>query len=195
MRNDELAYQNIKQLNFYKKMIGLELPFFLDIPIRGEVYINCDRRIWQSIIFDKFIYYRNDGEVLFKNIQRWLENYNQSFGINWSFGTSAKTSAQWFYNTIKHYLRYLSFLGFISPIYDVAKKGYYCYDAALWNTRSLDVLDRFSDRADVLHKAIKMMSNENVNPDAFIERMISEELDIDIYDITTSKSPHDWCLD
>lgn len=33
-----------------------EVPFFIDIPITGEMIFKCDRRIWQSIIFNKYVY-------------------------------------------------------------------------------------------------------------------------------------------
>lgn len=37
-----------------------DLPFFLNIPVFGEVAFNCDRRIWQTLLFEKFIYYRKE---------------------------------------------------------------------------------------------------------------------------------------
>lgn len=33
-----------------------EIPFFLDIPVFGEVVFNCDRRVWQTILFEKVFY-------------------------------------------------------------------------------------------------------------------------------------------
>ena len=33
-----------------------EIPFFLNIPVFGEVVFNCDRRIWQTILFEKVFY-------------------------------------------------------------------------------------------------------------------------------------------
>ena len=125
LRNNDLVYQNISKLNLYKELPNSTLPFYLDIPICEEVYINCDRRIWQSLIFNKFVYYRNDGEILFNKIQYWLENYNDTFTINWQFGSDTKSSARNFYVAIKKYLRYLSFLGFISPIYEVSKNKFF----------------------------------------------------------------------
>ena len=194
LRNNDLVYQNISKLNLYKELPNSTLPFYLDIPICEEVYINCDRRIWQSLIFDKFVYYRNDGEILFNKIQYWLENYNDTFTINWQFGSDTKSSARNFYVAIKKYLRYLSFLGFISPIYEVSKNKFFKFDAAIWHSRSLDVLDKYKERAEILSKAIKMMSNDNVNPDEYIERIIHKELDVDLYEVTTSNSPSDWVM-
>ena len=192
LRNDELAYKTIKKLHFYKELSNSTLPFYLDIPISGEVYINCDRRIWQSLIFDKFVYYRNDGEISFNTIKSWLENYNDTIKINWKFGDDNKITAKMFYETIKKYLRYLSFLGFISPIYDCSKNGHFVFDAALWNSRSLNVLDKYSERSKILSKSIKMVSRENINPDEYIERVIYNEFCLELYTVTTSNSPSDW---
>lgn len=194
LRNDDLVDQNIRKLNFYKELSSSTLPFYLDIPISDEVYINCDRRIWQSLVFDKFVYYRNDGEISFNKIQYWLENHNDTIKINWQFGYDKKSAARIFYKTIKKYLRYLSFLGFISPIYEVSKKGYFTFEAALWNSRSIDVLDKYIERAELIYKSIKAMSRENINPDEYIERIIHKELDVDLYEVTTSNSPHDWIM-
>lgn len=41
-----------------------DIPCFLNIPISGEVAFRCDRRIWQSILFEKFIYNRKPGSVI-----------------------------------------------------------------------------------------------------------------------------------
>lgn len=41
-----------------------DLPFFLNIPVFGEVAFNCDRRIWQTLLFEKFIYYRREESTI-----------------------------------------------------------------------------------------------------------------------------------
>ena len=189
--NDDLVYQNISKLHLYKELQNSPLPFFLNIPITREVYINCDRRIWQSVIFDKFVYYRNGDEISFNSIKSWLENYNDCIKPNWNFGNDSK---QCFYEVIKKYLRYLSFFGFISPIYEVSKKNYFAFDAVIWNSRSLDILDQYKSRAKIVSHAIEMMSENNVNPDRYIERMIHKDIDVDLYEVTTSKSPEDWVM-
>jgi len=194
LRNDNLVCQNIRKLYLYKELQNLPLPFFLDIPITGEVYINCDRRIWQSVIFDKFVYYRNGDEISFNSIKSWLEKYNDSIKPNWNFGNDSKRSARCFYEVIKKYLRYLSFLGFISPIYEVSKNNYFAFDAAIWNSRSLDILDQFKSKAKIVSQAIEMMREDNANPDSYIERMIHKELDVDLCEVTTSKLPVDWSI-
>ena len=192
--NDDLVYQNISKLHLYKELQNSPLPFFLNIPITGEVYINCDRRIWQSVIFDKFVYYCNGDEISFNSIKSWLKKYNDSIKPNWNFGNDSKRSARCFYKVIKTYLRYLSFLGFISPIYEVSKKNYFSFDATIWNSRSLDILDQFKSKAKIVSQAIEMMREDNVNPDSYIERMIHKELDVDLYEVTTSKSPEDYIM-
>lgn len=77
LRND-VAFMNLfKHRSFYKD--GMAVPFYMDIPITGEVVFDCDRRIWQSAIFDMFIYNRRlDGK----------ENAVDSFGFRWLTCTS-----------------------------------------------------------------------------------------------------------
>ncbi|MBO5726153.1 MAG: hypothetical protein J6S00_03725, partial [Clostridia bacterium] len=45
--NDFVFYREHKQV-----------PFFVDIPITGEMIFQCDRRIWQGTIFNRWIYNR-----------------------------------------------------------------------------------------------------------------------------------------
>jgi uncharacterized protein YbaR (Trm112 family) len=194
LRNDEMVNQNLKCLKFYKELSDKKLPFYLDIPISGEIHINCDRRIWQSIIFDKFIYNRTSDELSFRRIEHWLKNYNKVFNINWMKDVATSGNARGFYNAIKAYLRYLSFLGFISPIYEVAKKSYHTFEATVWNSHSLNVLERFEERAVVLANAIKTVNKGNVNPDALIGREIYKRLKVSLGEYTTSNSPCDQFL-
>ena len=194
LRNDDMVRQILSSLSFCKDLSNDKLPFFVDIPITGEIFINCDRRIWQSIIFDKFVYNRKTSELIFRNIEWWLKNHNKSFGINWIKHVKKSHIAYSFYNAIKSYLRYLSFLGFIAPIYEVSRKNYYAFESVVWNSRSLNVFLDYKERAAVLSNAIKMVNEENINPDGQIDRVIYRELDIDLYTVTTSNSPEDWLL-
>ncbi len=39
-----------------------KVPFYIDIPISGELIFKCDRRIWQGIIFGRYVYDRTVKE-------------------------------------------------------------------------------------------------------------------------------------
>lgn len=56
LRSDEAFYAQAHKFKFYSKT--KEIPFFIDIPITGEMIFKCDRRIWQGKIFDRWIYNR-----------------------------------------------------------------------------------------------------------------------------------------
>lgn len=42
-----------------------KMPIYLNIPVFGEVAFNCDRRIWQTILFEKFICCKNKEETIY----------------------------------------------------------------------------------------------------------------------------------
>lgn len=95
-----------------------KFPFFLDIPIRGEIAFRCDRRIWQSVVFDKFIYNRSSDEIVLAKITSWIFNHNDRFEINKILAKkvyiekeSIETSLV--YEAISVFLFYLSLIGFI----------------------------------------------------------------------------------
>lgn len=125
LRND-VAFMNLfKHRSFYKD--GMAVPFYMDIPITGEVVFDCDRRIWQSAIFDVFIYNRRlDGKpvVNIKKISKWVTSYQQEFKLNWDLVSKAfialKNSCyerSLLQMCIKEYIEYLSLIGFLSKIY------------------------------------------------------------------------------
>lgn len=60
LRSDDKFKAVLQGLHLYRDLDG-NIPFFLDIPITGEMAFACDRRIWQAALFDKFIYYRKNG--------------------------------------------------------------------------------------------------------------------------------------
>jgi hypothetical protein len=199
LRDDKRVDDIIPSLSFAKKLKNCAWPFYLDIPITDEVYIDCDRRVWQSIIFDKFVYNRSSGELSFEKIKSWLQNYNEEFGINWNVydrgGTKEKASR--FYEAIKTYLRYLSLLGFISPIYMVDRKNYHRFTANIWNPRNLNILDleEYRQRAFVLENIIHRISEDNVNPDDIIDDVLHREFGSILVELTDSVCKEDQYLD
>ncbi len=86
LRNDALAYTALRGRSFYRAQ--MRIPFYMDIPIKGEMIFKCDRRIWQSAIFDKFVYNRiaHDGEPItlsVKRIKKWVLDYQKEFKVDW----------------------------------------------------------------------------------------------------------------
>lgn len=87
-RDDEQTYRIIQQLSFYHDQNYLEIPFFLDIPTTGDLVFDCDRRIWQAAIFDRFIYNRNTEKaeaatVHAKKVSSWVVNHQRLFKLDW----------------------------------------------------------------------------------------------------------------
>lgn len=85
--NDEVKlkeYETVFQtnelwLNFSKKhnMTVDNLPVYLNESVEGEIAFACDRRIWQSHIFEKFILNREDKSILVGNVVRWVSKYSE----------------------------------------------------------------------------------------------------------------------
>ena len=57
LRNDEKVILDYKRTKMYQE--SSRMPFYLDIPIEGEFIFNCDRRVWQMVLFEMFIYERD----------------------------------------------------------------------------------------------------------------------------------------
>ena len=121
LRNDAVCEQNAKQMHFYNKQ-KQAIPFFMDIPITGEIAFVCDRRIWQMKIFDIFIYYRKENEsICLAKIWKWLTTYTQEKLVNWNLTVKVCLKiGDRYYNSnlaieaVKQYLLYMSKLGFIN---------------------------------------------------------------------------------
>lgn len=94
----------IEKLQFYKKMKG-NLPFFVDIPVTDEIIFECDRRIWQTQIYDKFIY---GGEKIFTvgDIEKSIERtrYNTLYYSN---------GMRVVEHVIETYLSYMIYMGLL----------------------------------------------------------------------------------
>ncbi len=119
LRDDESYNILYKNSWFYKE--SKNPPFFLDIPICGEFIFNCDRRIWQTLIFYKFVYNRKEDDfgqiyISFNKISEWIKKYQKDFSINWEFSYKIELNDK-VYNLLRDvvldYLFYLRELGFI----------------------------------------------------------------------------------
>ena len=121
LRNDGQYHKSLKKRTFYKD--SFVDPFFFDIPITGEIVFDCDRRIWQSAIFDKFVFNRSESYVKTTRIFSWATKYQNEFKINWELVPKTflpiKNQAYFrslLHECIKQYLEYLSIMEFISPV-------------------------------------------------------------------------------
>lgn len=120
--NDGQALEEINKLgicNLKFLEIG-DIPFYLNIPVFGEMAFNCDRRIWQTILFENFIYRRKENSVLqpkkvyfyFGNVQRdWL---NWKFVHFWKNKFPEKSLLRC---ALEEYMIHLSGLGFIDSAF------------------------------------------------------------------------------
>lgn len=101
-----------------------EIPFFLNIPVFGEVVFNCDRRIWQTILFEKVFYQWQYEDVNSARIYCYFAGcreglLNQKFVYIWKKKGKVKFPLEedLLRCAIEEYLVHLSALGFIDIRY------------------------------------------------------------------------------
>lgn len=112
LRIDDTALQkvydyNSKDFRFYKD--HKQIPWFIDIPITGEMVFQRDRRIWQGIIFNRYIYGRNEEharintDLIFSALKD-----DHKIPINWDLASKFGREV------IRRYIWRLESLGFIA---------------------------------------------------------------------------------
>lgn len=128
LRSDA-KFQMVLQNLHLREEIESGIPFFLDIPITGEMVFACDRRIWQAALFDKFIYYRKMDEdetvrIGMNKIQACMRDHMDFVPIEWKLASRAtvlfngkRQDFTLFYDVIRKYLDYLHYIGFVSKLY------------------------------------------------------------------------------
>ncbi len=127
LRDDNTFKQAANEFRFFRPEI--EWPFYLDIPITGEMVFKCDRRIWQGYLFHRWIYNRKEKGSLIP-----VTTYENHLGIfdaimnqkeipipvdkslMYSFSVNLFNRQKIHFPTdvIFKYLQYLSNLGFIT---------------------------------------------------------------------------------
>lgn len=147
---------------FYKETH--EVPFYVNIPVGGEIIFKCDRRVWQGAIFNHFIYNRKpENKGLFvENIFRWMKKYQGFFEVDWSLVKGSNLLG----NVVKTYLGYLENLGFLSDFNSYRK----CYHIAARHTDT----PPNKEYADALRAAIGRLGDKMFSPN--VGEMIDEEL-------------------
>ena len=122
-RNDQQFHEFYKTLTMSKTCP--QAPFFVDIPISGEFIFNCDRRIWQSSIFDKFVFNRklpttDKDNITCKKIESWIKHHQKQFQVRLDYNVECCVDGTWRHlmpDVIDQYLFYLKLLGFISLLF------------------------------------------------------------------------------
>ena len=149
-----------------------KVPFFIDIPITGEMIFKCDRRIWQSAIFNRYIYGRTKDNSSF-NIEKIYDVLSSAFRIEVDFDLSYKLSNPLEENGFIHlrhhvvnkYMDYLETIGFIITL----NRSKYC-----WKTvqakKTIEAPNK--NAADQLISALKFV--DQYSPD--IDRLIDERM-------------------
>ena len=160
-RSDEKTKAIISKLAFFQSSKEKQIPFFMDIPIDGEIIFKCDRRIWQCAIFDKFIFYRTTTHLSIFNINQWIRNRQNLFKIDWHTISESQYST---YSILEQYLSYLSFLGFISELY--------YQEATVLHSNTLTPPNQ--KNADLLYSAIASTNAYTQHPNMEIEKFLQE---------------------
>lgn len=120
LRDDNKALLEFQKTKMFKE--GKEMPFYFDIPIKGEFIFNCDRRIWQMILFDKFIYNRKkEGTAIIvknKSIKDYFVKHIKSEKgynlINWDYYSTDISDDNLLWTVIDKYLKKLHDLGLVA---------------------------------------------------------------------------------
>ena len=165
-RNDKRFFDFYKTLNISTKCP--RVPFYVDIPISGEFIFNCDRRIWQSQIFDKFVFHRksplaDEYNIMCKKITSWIVHHQKNFNVRWDYNFECRVNDTWCLllpDVVDQYLSYLSTLGFISYL-----RG---HDGVGKVIAHHTIMPPNSQQAQLLKEAIDHADPYDPNIDAFI---------------------------
>lgn len=116
--HNDYAFDQYAKRNIHFDTTHTDYPFFINIPISGEVIFKCDRRVWQGKIFDRWIYHRTGDSINIFSIWSSLTKENHiSYDpiLDGKFLYPSKDQPSYLpYEVIRKYLGYLELLGFIS---------------------------------------------------------------------------------
>lgn len=121
---DVLNYINRLEICNLRFKTTDDIPFFLNIPVFGEVVFNCDRRIWQTILFEKVFFQWQHDKVNSAKIYCYFAGareklLNRKFVYIWKKKGRIKfpQKEDLLRCAIEEYLVHLSALGFIDIRY------------------------------------------------------------------------------
>lgn len=147
------------------------VPFFLNIPVFGEVVFNCDRRIWQTILFEKVFYGWQYNEVNVAKIYCYFAGQradclNRKFVYIWEKREHVKFPIRedLLCCVIEEYLVHLSALGFVNIRY-----YYYPYAAFGCKIMRNTLKPQRSKYADFLKRLLKDFPDTN-DPFDYIQK-------------------------
>lgn len=154
------------------------VPFFIDIPITGEMIFRCDRRIWQSIIFNRYVYGRkNDGARI--NVDNIFDDLKDDYNIEIDYDLTYKlTDPQddkgyiWLRReVVRRYMNYLEDIGFIFT--PSSSNGRQYEDWRTVQARKT-IIPPLCKEADRLLLAIQSINSHSPNVDELINQRIRE---------------------
>ena len=195
-RNDDKALDFIKQTKFFG--VKREIPFFVDIPILGEIAFKCDRRIWQSAIFDKFIFNRKQPKeysptAILDNVWKWTKYIQNSFKINWMLGRNntikydnLPLTLNFAYDSVKEYVNYLAYIGFILSECNISYGNYY-------EVIPFTVVPPKKENSKKLIKSINDLSNNMINVNSELKNLLNKQNGLfhePTYDYNIDKMPN-----
>ena len=122
---NDYAFEQYVKKELHFKANRYDYPFFIDIPISGEVLFRCDRRVWQGQIFDRWVYNRRTDSDYINLLKIWdclKDDHKIPFNpaLEAKFEYPGVDEPKYLpYEVIRKYLGYLEQLGFI----DINGKG------------------------------------------------------------------------
>ena len=99
------------------------VPFFVDIPISGEMIFQCDRRIWQSILFNHCVYDKTTEGQQF-NVDDLFDVLKDEYKIPVDYdllyklpNPTTNNGTIWLRSSVvKQYIDYLKTIGFVASV-------------------------------------------------------------------------------
>lgn len=123
LRGKGALKEAVSDMRFFKEnALSVEnIPFYLDIPIDFEMIFGCDRRIWQSYIFNRYVYNRVQKDNVAIPIDRLFETLADeisALNIDWDlahkfYSDYDEEDVHLPYRVIREYLYRLAYIGFI----------------------------------------------------------------------------------
>ena len=164
---NDYAFEQYVKKELHFKANRYDYPFFIDIPISGEVLFRCDRRVWQGQIFDRWVYNRRTDSDYINLLKIWdclKDDHKIPFNpaLEAKFEYPGVDEPKYLpYEVIRKYLGYLEWLGFI----DINGKG-----ATVLEKHSLTPPDQ--DHANYLKAALAQARSPSPTVTAALDKAL-----------------------
>ena len=115
-RKEDESERAFQETSFYKQAREVfgGIPFFCDIPTKGEIGFLYDRRIWQMELFDKFFYKRKaGGTISCKKIYGYFRSQKAAW-LREEMIYNRNLEKDLIMEAIVEYMKHLAQLGFLS---------------------------------------------------------------------------------